>query len=195
MTRGSVIADIYAVDFAEVRLPIPPEDLAYVDLPVGYTAPREREDMPPVTLHVEIGGQPLSWPGWIERTEGEIDPRTRLLVAVARVEDPYGFDNPGDGPPLAAGLFVRATIEGRTATGVIRAPRMALRGDRLLVVDSGNRLQLRAFRVLRIEGETAILEGAITPGDRICVSVLESLIEGMEVIPVDARMDDTEVRS
>jgi len=36
VTRGAVAGTIYAVDFAEVRLPIPDDQLAFADLPLGY---------------------------------------------------------------------------------------------------------------------------------------------------------------
>ncbi len=36
VTRGNQIARIYSVDVAEVRLPIPDQELAFVDLPLAY---------------------------------------------------------------------------------------------------------------------------------------------------------------
>ncbi len=43
VNRGTPVATIYAVDFAEVRLPIPDDQLAFVDLPMHY---RGENDVP-----------------------------------------------------------------------------------------------------------------------------------------------------
>ena len=44
VTVGSAIATIYGVDVAEVQLPLPDEELAYLDLPLAYrgSAPPSR---------------------------------------------------------------------------------------------------------------------------------------------------------
>ena len=49
------------------------------------------------------------------RTEGELDPRSRMVHLVARVTDPYGLEDNAEAErttPLAVGLFVKAEIEG-----------------------------------------------------------------------------------
>jgi len=40
LSRGAAVARLYAVDYAEVRLPINDGDLAYLELPVGFRAVR-----------------------------------------------------------------------------------------------------------------------------------------------------------
>ncbi|RME95278.1 MAG: efflux RND transporter periplasmic adaptor subunit, partial [Verrucomicrobia bacterium] len=109
VNRGQVVGRIYAVDYAEVRLPLPLEDLAYVELPVAYEREETPDQGPAVTLSARLGGRTWEWQGRIVRTEGEIDARTRMLHAVARVDHPYGRS--GERPPLAVGLFVQAAIE------------------------------------------------------------------------------------
>ena len=119
VTRGTPIARVYAVDFAEIRLPIPDDEVAFVDLPVAYRDAGAADSGPEVVLRSRFAGREHRWLGRIVRTEGEIDPRTRMIHAVARVEDPYGRgDEPGR-PPLAVGMFVDAEVQGRVVPGVI----------------------------------------------------------------------------
>ena len=129
VNRGSPLARIYAVDYAEIRLPISDGEAALVDLPIGYRGDGSADDEPEVVLSAEFGGREHRWQGRIVRTEGELDPRTRMIHAIARVEDPYGRGDRPDRPPLAVGLFVEAEISGRRVDGVYALPRGALRGN------------------------------------------------------------------
>ena len=67
--------------------------------------------------------------GHIVRTEAEIDPRTRMVSAIARVGDPYVCASDPGRPPLAAGMLVKAEIQGIRVQDVVRAPRSALRTE------------------------------------------------------------------
>ena len=207
IARGESLARIYAVDYAEVRLPIPDRELRYLDLPLGYresvaTESAASEEAYPVDPLVDVGsgtmygpqailraefaGKQHEWAGRIVRTEGEIDPKSRMVTVVARVEDPYGRRTEDGRPPLAVGLFVEVEISGRTIPEAIVIPRSALRqGSRVLVLDSGNRLHYRPISVLRTERELVIVEDGLQTGERIAVSPMPDAIEGMSVRPKD----------
>jgi hypothetical protein len=84
--------------------------------------------------------------------------------------------------PLAVGLFVKAEIEGRVAHDVLTVPRAAMRdGDRLLVVDRDSRLRERESEVLRIDRDEVLVRADIEPGDRVVVSPLQVVVDGMRV--------------
>ena len=181
--RGMTLAQIYAVDYAEIGLPLSLRDLAYVDLPIAFHGEgRKNLPQPRVILSAEIGGRRWEWTGRIVRTEGVINERTRMITAIARVKDPYGRNGPSGRPPLAVGLFVHARIEGKDAGMVYLVPRSAFRDDRyLMVVDAQNRLHLRTVTILRRTLDGVIFRARFAPGDRICITPLEVAIEGMEV--------------
>jgi RND family efflux transporter MFP subunit len=188
--RGTVVARVYAVDFAEVRLPIGTDELAFVDLPLAYRGEPQAPPGPGVALRASLGGREWSWTGRIVRTEGEVDRRSRMLHAVARVEDPYGrrADGPQDAarPPLPVGLFVSAEIEGRTFGDVVALPRAALRdADRVLIVDRDERLRARRVEVLRRERDRVLVRSGLEPGERVCTSVLDVVTEGMQVRTIE----------
>ncbi len=179
VNRGSMVAKIYAVDFAEVRLPVPDEQLAYLDLPLVYEE-ESTSDATPVTLRARFAGKVHEWQGEVVRTEGELDPRTRMVNIVARVPDPYRRSE--GRPPLAVGLFVEAEIVGTNAEDVVVLPRTALRSrDQVLIVDHEDRLRLRDVDVLRVSRDEVLVQAGLESGDRVCVSPLETPMDGMQV--------------
>ena len=192
VTPGVSIAELYAVDHAEVRLPLPDEDLAFLDLPLHRRGPEVRG--PEVTVSALFAGRVHEWKGRIVRVEGEIDAATRMVHAVARIADPYDRAEQRDGAPLAAGLFVNAEIEGHVLNDVIAVPRDGLRGDgRVLVIEpddpssrseSGElpgRLHLRAVTILRRQDDRVLVAEGLSDGDIVCTSPLEIVTEGMRV--------------
>ena len=179
---GAPLATIYAVDLAEVRLPLPDDELAFVDLPLGYRGESDGNRGPETILRAEFAGEVHEWTGRIVRTEGMIDPVSRMIHTVAQVRDPYGRSKPGR-PPLAVGLFVEAEIVGKTVENVAVIPRAALRPDgRVLIVDGDERLRFRDIEVLRAMKESVIVESGLADGDRVCTTVLSAVIDGMRVV-------------
>ena len=182
VTPGTPLAHIYSVDFAEVRLPLPDADLAFVDLPLVFRSTDSRKPGPAVVLRAEFAGRSFEWQGRLVRTEGEIDTRSRMVHAVAQVKDPYGRGEDPERPPLAAGMYVEAEIAGRTVEGVAVIPRTALRNDsQVLIVDENDRLQFRDVVVLRINDDQAIVGSGLSDGERVCLSNLSAVTNGMRV--------------
>ncbi|MDJ0868925.1 MAG: efflux RND transporter periplasmic adaptor subunit [Myxococcota bacterium] len=174
---GSRLGTVYAVDYAEVRLPVPDAELAYLDLPLGAEA--DPEAAPGVLLAARFAGREHHWSGHVVRTDAEIDPRTRMVQVIVRVPRPY---ETGGRPPLAPGLFVEAEILGRSVDGVVRLPRSALDGEsHVWAVDDDGRLRRRGVEVLRLERDSALVVGGLVPGKPI--SLLEPRLarEGLEV--------------
>ena len=201
VSRGESLANLYAVDFAEVRLPIPDRELGFMDLALGYrrdlstALPASGEDSlalegegplaPRVRLRADFAGQEQEWWGELVRTEGEIDPKTRMVTVVVRVEDPYGRLKDDGGPPLAVGLFVDAMIEGSQLDEAIVLPRSALQqGDRVFLLDQDDRIHLQPIEIARSERDRVIVRGGVERGDRVSVTPMPWAVEGMQVLPV-----------
>jgi multidrug efflux system membrane fusion protein len=173
-----------------VRLPIPDDDLAFLDLPLADRVGRDPARQPIVELSARFAGAERTWQGRIVRTEGEIDPRSRMIHAVARVEKPYVAT--GGQPPLAVGLFVDASILGHRVDDVVVIPRSAVHdGDVVHVVDAEDRLRIRSIEVLRREQDRVVVRSGLASGERVAVSRLTIPIEGMPVrpLPVGAALD------
>lgn len=181
---GTPLAEAFAVDFAEVRLPLTAADLAYLDLPEGFTGTTDQTV--PVTLHARIGGRRHSWDARIVRTEGVFDAQTRVLYAVAQIDDPYGLNTDDPEPPLRIGTFVEADIQGRRLDGVFRIPRHALRpGNTLWVVDDGERLARAQVTVERADDEWIYASAGIADGTRVTLTPLDNPLPGSPVRVLD----------
>lgn len=187
VNRGTPVAAGYSIDIAEVRLPLPDAELAYLDLPLHYRGSAMNESGPRVRFTALFGGERYEWDGRVVRTEGEIDPKSRMVHVVARVEDPYGRrgEQP-DRPPLSVGIFLDARIEGRIAEKVVVLPRAALRGrDTVWVMDGEDRLRFRQVEVLKTDPEEVIIESGLESGERVCLSALDAAVDGMKVRTLD----------
>ncbi len=179
--RGMNLGLVYPVDVAEVRLPIPNAELQYCNLPLGFRGADSAAAGPRVRLTARFGGQDYAWDGRIVRTEGEIDARTRMINAIAQVQDPYGRRGAGR-PPLAVGMFVRAEIQGKRVRDMVRLPRSVLRGeDTVYVVERGGMLRFRTIEVFRRERDSVLIRSGIESGEQVCVSPLEAAVDGMTV--------------
>ena len=179
VSRGSPIATIYAGNQAEVRLPIADRQLAFLNIHVSIRGEIPREFQPEVTLTAQYAGQTLEWKGNIVRSEAEIDVSSRMVQLVARVES---NSNP---VPLSIGLFVSAEIQGLAAKNVVVLPREALRNDnQVLVVDDENRLRFRKIETLRLYQDDLLIQAGLKAGERVCISPIQTAIEGMVVNPV-----------
>jgi RND family efflux transporter MFP subunit len=179
VNRGTSVATIYATDIAEVRLPIHDEELAYLELSL-IARHTDIEHPVNVTLRARFAGDTHEWQGEVVRTEGELDPSTRMINVIAQVISPYSPAN--DRPPLSIGLFVEAEIHGKQVDNVVVLPRSALRNaSQVFVVDANNRLRFRDVDVLRIVADEVYIKGGLQPGELVCISALENALDGMSV--------------
>lgn len=179
-TTGQSLAQLFDLAAVEVRLPIPSADTAFLNLPMFVDS--THGEAARVVLQGEFAGRRYEWLGKVVRTEGELDRRTRQLTVVANVTDPYARDDSSGRPPLTIGMFVRATIEGRTFRGVVDVPRTAIgpTGE-VWVVDAEHRLRSRKVEVLRLHGERAIISSGLQAGEIVVTSQLQTPHAGMPV--------------
>ena len=182
LQKGAAVATIYATDALEVRLPLPDAQLAYLDPTFAQAgrAPLDREVA--VTLAADFAGAKQTWQGRLIRTEGDISQRSRFVNVIAEVTDTASTD----GTRLPLGLFVTATIEGRTLDKLISLPRTALRDDEtVMVIDDDNKLHFRTIEVFRLSDEEVIVSAGLQAGERVCVSPLQFVVEGMAVTVIN----------
>ena len=127
---STALAEIFATDYSEVRLPVSTLNLRDV------TLPEDASDPPlAVTLRDGLDDQSSTeWSARILRTEGALDSSTLELFAIARIEDPFGLQS--EHPPLRVGQPVIAAIPGKTLKDVFVIPREAVSQlSRIRIVD------------------------------------------------------------
>lgn len=174
VAAGTQVAEIFATDTAEIRLPLTPNQAPLLDLPLqpGSAAALA------VTLTANFNGMFARWTGQLVRTEASIDTRSRVLYGIVEVDEPLSFQ-----PPLVTGLFVNAEVAGKTFPDVLAVPRQALyEKEHLLVLDAGNRLHIAPVQVLQLLGDQALVSG-ISEGEKVLLERPGYVVEGMAIEP------------
>ena len=178
VSPGTVAATIYAVDSAEVRLPLTDRQLAFVELPEGSAQQAS------VTLKTQLGNTILQWQGRLVRTDGAIDTASRQLFVVAQIDNPFQHKKQplGDTPPLKIGQFVEAEIQGQQLQNVFVLPRAAVEtGDEVLIVTEDRRIERRAVKVTLRKGEQVIVSEGLVAGERISITPMPFARNGTAV--------------
>ena len=176
VNTGSQLAVTFAVDKAEVRLPVTQQDLQFLD--IGKL--RSGEPIP-VILKADLGGGSFTWQASVTRTGGVFDPQSRVLYLVAEVLDPYDLAG-NDQIPLLMGTFVSAEIEGRPGGELFLIPRYSMpRGNTLWLVDEESRIYPQEVSVVRRDNDYVYVSEGIEGGDQYCLTPIAQPLPGMKV--------------
>lgn len=138
---------------------------------------------PEVSIRSDVSGDETRWKGRLVRTEGAVDAKTRTLNLVAEIPTPRRAGR----APLLPGAFVRGEIRGETLKGVYTLPRHALREGARVFVAEGEVLRVRPVRVARLDGENALIDEGLVDGDRVILTRIEAVTDGMKIRLAPAR--------
>lgn len=191
ITTGTRLAQIYASDALEVRLPLSSEQLSYLTLPEEF---RDRPAVPAtrqaaVTFSTRIGSETFTWSGRLVRTEGSIDINSRQLFVVARIDDPY--QQVKNRPQLKIGQFVEARISGSQLQEVYSIPRQAIHGERTVhIITPENTLERRELNILWRDTDYLVAGGPLRPGEQIALTRLPFAADGIVVRVINDNHQD-----
>ena len=167
LAPGAPVVDLYRTDALEVRLPVALEDYALI----------ETGSAPEIELSATIAGQPYNWKASLERTEGVVDRTSRSVFLVGRI-DPDSV-NAEAGRFLTPGMFVRASVSGVPFKNMFRVPREAIYGmNQVLVISDEGTVSFREVDIARTEQDYVVIRNGLTDGEKISVTVLETVIDG-----------------
>lgn len=181
INRAQSIAVLYGADVVEVRVPLAIRQLGYLNVPLASRGEIPAEQAPDVTLTGIYGGAEQQWQGKLVRNEASIDPNSNTVQTIIRVQQPSG-----DGQlPLPVGLYVQAAIEGREVDNLVALPRSVVRNNnQVLVVDAENKMYYRDVEIYRLEENRVLISGGLLPGEFICTSPIQAVVNGMSVQPI-----------
>lgn len=179
---GSSVATLAGTDEVEIEVPLPLEELDWIDLPGrnGQTNPVN------VEVRLTLGNRILTWTGQVRRLLGDINPQNRMASLVVAVSDPFGRSHSAEKATmqLAPGTFVEVRVQGRLLSDVVVIPRLALHDhDTVWVVDAQQTLQIRSVDVVRREKDDVLLSGGLQAGEKIVLTNLSGAADGMKLRP------------
>lgn len=181
ISRGEKIGTLYANDYVEIRVPIANAQFAYLNLNTTSGGQLPPDSAPKATVKASYANQAFQWQGAMVRTEAEIDTRSGMFYGVVRVKNNATEIQ----PPLVVGLFVDIDIEGREVDDIVSLPRSAIRdNNQVLIVDDENRLRFRRVKLLRIQHDEVLISEGLKQGEKVCISPLQVVVEGMSVTPL-----------
>lgn len=170
---GTLIGNIYATNAYEIRLPIADQDVFFSGLEFNGQKIKDNKRLDVIIIQGDN-----QWPAKVIRTEAEIDPITRMMAVVAKIEN---IDSQMYTTPLAVGQFVQAKISGIELNKISVLPRSSVRNETVWVVDEQMTMQNRSVEVIRNESEFALIGEGFEIGDKLLTSRVSSLVNGLKV--------------
>ena len=192
ISSGTSLASIFAVDYAEVRLPIEARHMRFLELP------EEASDSPVkiILLDALDESNKIEREAWIVRTEGALNEQSLDLFAIARIDDPFGRES--GKAPLRIGQPVSAKVPGRPFEKVVVIPREAVRQlSRITVVDrDSHRISKRMVTPLW-ENDTDLIvsDESLVDGTLLATAFLVYTPDGtpVEILPDPSPEGETPV--
>ncbi|MDF1814218.1 MAG: efflux RND transporter periplasmic adaptor subunit [Verrucomicrobiales bacterium] len=175
LAPGSPIGEFFQTEPLEVRLPLPLEEIRFLN------STPEGEILGDMVIATTLGNKSVEWNARIDRTEGQIDQQSRSIILISDI-----VTDQKSGTPirLQPGLFLTATISGKTYRDVARIPAAAfLDLNQVVLVDENDKLEFREVDVLRRVGDYVYVTGGLEEGEKLCLTELSTMIEGTSVEP------------
>ncbi len=183
VVNNTQLADIYSIDYVEIRLPINNKDLSFMILPEEYRHSEKEVIGSAVTLTSNLIGQ-QHWQGQIVRTEGAIDENSQQLYIVAQIDDPYDVSN-SKVAPIKIGQYVNASIVGKTIEQALVIPNSAIyQGSYVYVVeqlDDKTLLKRKDISILWQNSNDAVIEAGLVFGEKLVLTPLGQVSSGTPV--------------
>ncbi len=183
LRAGTPVGAVYAVDMAEITVPVPAADMAWI-----HTAdPVTGQGGDQVEVHIDYAGRTVSWTGRAARLGGLVDAASRQVPVVVEIPAPF---RPNDRrPAMLPGMFATVVFSSAPPPGAIAIPRDALRSDDVVwIVTPDRTLDIRPVDVAYAGVDQALITAGVEPGELVCTSNLQMAVQGMAVrLPQDPR--------
>ncbi|PHS12493.1 MAG: efflux transporter periplasmic adaptor subunit [Kangiella sp.] len=186
VSTGSQLAITFAVDYAEIRLPIKEQDIAFIDVPPLGSLNNKGSN---VLLSTFQGGKLKTWSTFITRSEGVVDASSRVNYVVAQLNDPYGLlqvkegdDSSLKAEPIQMGTFVKAKIFGIESENIVTIPRKAIRGaNEIYLIGDDKKLNITKIDILRSDANNVYISSGVDDGTQVIITKLATAVNGMAV--------------
>ena len=179
VSNNTPLADIYATDYVEIRLPIRNRDLPFIDLPEVYRYEESADHVGSVKIRSELDGS-ATWDAQLVRTEGAIDESARQLHVIAQINDPFSIHREGQ-TPIKIGQYVTAELRGKMAADVLVIPNAAIYQGSYVYIVRDEILQRRDIEIAWQNDKDAIITTGLEHGDALVTTALGQVTSGIRV--------------
>jgi RND family efflux transporter MFP subunit len=181
-TAGQGIGNAYGVGSVEIEIPLEDKELRWFDIPDGEPTANgdtKNSSSSEVLVKATFAGAEHTWKGYVARSTGQVDAKSRLVSVV--VEVPHPFDGSDSKAPLLPGLYVEAQIQGNVLKDAFAVPRDAIRGSNEVWVVNNNKLHIKNLDIIRADKEFAYITEGLSDKETIVTSSLDAVVDGMAV--------------
>ncbi len=123
------------------------------------------------------------WPADVSHIANGLDPATRTVPVVLRVQQPGAEANPLDNPPLPKGMYVEGRLTAPAPAPRLVLPRAALHEGWLYLVGPEDRLQRRQVSVAFEQDGLVVIDEGLEEGAQVILDDIVPAIEGMALSP------------
>ncbi len=181
VSSNTPLAEIYATDYVEIRLPLKNHELGFIDLPERYRNAQAQE--PQDTGRVKIISDLFTreiWDADLVRTEGAIDELARQLHVIAQIKDPFASANEGRAA-LKIGQYVTAELAGKVLNDIYVIPNAAIyQGSYVYIVADGVLLR-RDIEITWQNDTDSVIGSGLEHGDQLVTTPLGQVTSGVRV--------------
>ena len=118
------------------------------------------------------------WDARVLRISESIDATRQTLGVVVGVDNPYEKMIPGRRPPLIKGMYTAVDLFAPEQSAMV-IPRKAVHEGRVYIATAADRLEVRPVEILLVQGDLVAVRNGIEPGERVIITDLVPVIEGM----------------
>ena len=182
VVMGQSVATVYGTEAIEISVPLEDRKLAWFDVPMNANTVSQDDHGEPqseVEVIADFAGARHSWQGRVVRTEGQINPKTRMVHVVVEVKEP--FRQTKNRAALQPGMFVEVVISGRILKDTFVVPRSAVHNNDELWVAQDGRLYVRKVKIARRDRRFAYVTVGLEEKADIVVSNLDTVTDQMRI--------------
>ena len=174
VTIQSPLGSIASSDSFWVEVKVPARKLAWVSFPKdGQPGSKAR-------ISLNFGGQQITRGARVIQLAGDLDPIGKMARVIVEIDDPFALSSNPNSLPLLLGSFVTVNIASQRELTAVSIPRTALlEGDKVMLVNAKNRLEIQNVEIVWREQDTVFTTSGLEAGDRVIKSRISRPIAGM----------------
>ncbi len=194
VTAGQKLVSADGVARAEITVHLPVEGFprlmgaAVPDAGVSFEAGIRETVLDRIEAELRlVSGPGQVWRGRVIRIGNALDPEARSVPVVIAVDNPYEDIRPPLRLPLVPNMYVEAVLTGPELAPRVTLPAIAVhQGDTVYLRDADGRLALREVTLGWRQGDVAVIEAGIEPGEEVIVDDIVPALPGIVVTPAES---------
>ena len=192
------LAEGYASDAVEIRLPLSNLDMPFINLPRPF-APTL---LPTAVKFVNRLVQPPEyWQGEVLMSEAAIDETSQQLYLVSRIEDPFlsqAASQLNGKQALKIGQYLEASIQGKTLESVIVIPNETIyQGAYVYIVSgddvSGKEIERKNIKIAWQNKTHSVISGGLEAGDLLVTTLLGQVTSSTKVEVINQNKENMDL--